>query len=137
MLAKLARKYLDALGRKRKSGRQVESGYNTRKVSRCVSTTRGRELSMSAVGYVIDRYLLRDGKGHIYLWDPRYINRDIEAECRKQEALNENFGVTVEGNKTPPIFTLLGILLLSDIWYTFTFTLRYKPRENNSIYKLS
>ena len=67
------------------------------------------KISLSAIGRVIEKALIKDSKGHIYQWDPRYNNLDVEEECEKQEALNLKFGTCSEERKTTPIFTLIGM----------------------------
>lgn len=85
---------------KRRSYRQKTRGLNIRPI---------RQLSLTAIGHVIEKDLLRDGKGHIYQWDPRYINRDVESECQKQESFNLKFGLCFVPEKTSPMFTILGM----------------------------
>ena len=51
-------------------------------------TTYKRALSLSAIGELIDRKLIKDRYGHIYAWDPRYIDLDVEKLCQNQKEFN-------------------------------------------------
>ena len=51
-----------------------------------------RKLSLQVIGKIIDREMLQDRFGHIYIWDPRYKKRKVEDECRKQETINAILG---------------------------------------------
>ena len=67
-------------------------------------------LSLSAIGELIDRKFLKDRYGHIYAWDPRYINLDVEMLCQKQKELNSKLGngQSMEAN----LITIRGTLKL-------------------------
>ena len=106
---KLAKKYLEASS----LAKDVLTAFQSieklhKETARGRSFFSNRKLSLPAIGYVIEKDLLRDGKGHIYQWDPRYINRDVEVECLKQERANETFGSGRENGNATPIIKLLG-----------------------------
>ena len=84
-------------------------GNDSTRFGRVTGKKQMRHLSLSSIGHVIDKELLSDRQGHIYLWDPRYTNRDIESECKKQEILNAKFGLNFDEEKRTPMFTLFGM----------------------------
>ncbi len=50
-----------------------------------------RQLSLSSIGQLINRKLIGDVRGHIYIWDPRYNSRQVEYECQQQEIRNAKY----------------------------------------------
>ena len=69
-----------------------------------------RKLSLKSIGKVIDKKLISDGRGHIFIWDPRYRKRNPEKACQEQESLNSKFGNANGMEKSKNFITVRGTL---------------------------